>query len=113
MAAPLLVLVEGVDGEAGEQLGVEVGGLLWHDVHGERDVLELVERDGLDEKGHVGFAAGDQAYRLVDFADEADVAQLGDGVGAEAEDTIEDDGMELDDVELGLTGGNVRQLLGD
>ena len=49
-------LVEGVDGQAAEEFGVEVGGFLRHDVAGERDVAELVESDWPDEEGDVGFA---------------------------------------------------------
>ena len=103
----LAFLVEGVDGEAAEELGVEVGGLLGHDVAGEGDVLELVEGDGLDEEGDVGFAFGDHGDGFVGFADVADAAEAGDGVLIEAEELVEDDAVELDDVELALAGGDV------
>ena len=51
-------LVEGVDGEAGEEFGVEVGGFLGHDFVGEGDVAHLGEGDGADEEGYVGFVVG-------------------------------------------------------
>lgn len=67
-------LVEGVDGEAAQEFGVEVGGFLRHDVAGEGDVAELVEGDGTDEEGDVGFAGFDQTDGFCGFADVADVA---------------------------------------
>ena len=78
-----------------------------HDVAGEGDVAELVEGDGFDEECDVGFAGFDQAYGFVGFADVADVAEFGDGVLVEAEETVEDDAVELDDIQLGLAGGDV------
>ena len=64
-------LVEGVDGQAAEEFGVEVGGFLRHDFAGEGDVFQLVEGDGLDEEGDVGVAGFDQADG---FAGVAEVA---------------------------------------
>ena len=57
-------LVEGVDGQAAQEFGVEVGGFLRHDFAGERDVFELVEGDGFDEEGDVGFAGCRPGRRL-------------------------------------------------
>ncbi len=102
----LLCLVEGVDGEAAQEFGVEVGGFLGHDFTGEGDVFELGEGDGFDEEGDVGFAGFDEGYGFVGFADEVDVAEAGDGLLVEAEELVEDDGVELDYVELGLAGGD-------
>ena len=98
-------LVEGIDGEAAEEFGVEVGGFLGHDFAGERDIAELIEGDGLDEESDVGVAGIDHGDRLLGVADVADVAEAGDGVGIEAEDVIENDGVELGDAELTLLGG--------
>src|SRR5712675_1150424 len=67
-------LVEGVYGEAAEEFGVEVGGFLRHDLAGEGDVLELVEGDGLDEEGDVGFAGFDEADGFIGFAEVLDAA---------------------------------------
>ena len=84
-----------------------------HDVAGEGDVAELVEGDGLDEEGNVGVAGLDQGDGFVGLADVADVAETGDGLLIEAEELVEDDAVELDDVELGLAGGDVLELGGD
>ena len=42
-----------------------------------------------------------------------DVAEFGNGVLAEAEDTVEEDGVELDYIELGLTAGQGGESNGD
>ena len=57
--------------------------------------------------------AGDQGDGFVGLADVADVAEAGDGVLIEAEELVEDDGVELDDVELGLAGRDVFEGLRD
>jgi hypothetical protein len=108
-----LFLVEGVDGEAAEELGVEVGGLLGHDVSCEGDIPELVERDGLDEECDVGVALGDHGDGLVGLADVTDAAEASDGLLVEAEELVEDDAVELDDVELALARGQVFEFGGD
>ena len=84
-----------------------------HDIAGEGDVFELIEGDGFDEEGYVGFAAGDQADGFVGFADIADVAEAGDGFLVQAEELVEDDAVELDDVELALAGREVGECGGD
>src|SRR5690348_133470 len=90
-------LVEGVDGEAAEELGVEVGGFLRHDFAGEGDVFELIEGDGLDQKGDVGFAGFDERDGFAGFAEVLDVTGGADLVFGEAEELIEHDGVELCD----------------
>ncbi len=52
-------LVQGVERKPAEQLGVEVGRLLRHDLATQGDLLHLLQRDRLDEKGNVGLAASD------------------------------------------------------
>ena len=91
----LSVSVEGVDGQAAEEFGVEVGGFLRHDFAREGDVFELVEGDGFDEEGDVGFAGFDEANRFGSFAQVLDVAGGADLVFGEAEKVIEHDGVEL------------------
>jgi hypothetical protein len=97
--------VEGVHGEAGEEFGVEVGGLLGHDFEVEADVFHLLEGDRLDEEGNVGVAAADLSESVVGFAEVADVVAGADGFFVEAEQFFEDDFVELDDVEFTLARG--------
>ena len=73
----------------------------------------MVEGDGFDEEGDVGFAGGDEGYGFVGFADVLDAAEAGDGVLIEAEELVEDDAVELDYVEVGLAGGDVGEFGGD
>jgi hypothetical protein len=61
-------LVESVDREAAQQFGVEVGRLLRHHIARERDVLQLLQGNRLDQKGDIGLAVGDQRRRLVGLA---------------------------------------------
>ena len=81
-------LVEGVHGEAAQELGVEVGGFLGHHVAGEGDVAQLVEGDGLDEEGDVGFAGVNLGYGFGGVAEIADVFQAGDGFVGEVEEML-------------------------
>jgi len=106
-------LVEGIYGEAAEEFGVEVGGFLRHDLAGERDVLELVEGDRLDEEGDVGFAGVDQRDGFAGLAQVLNAAGGADLVFSQAEETVEDDGVELRDPELALFGGEVCEKRGD
>src|SRR6185437_8279971 len=82
-------LIQRVDREAAEELGIEVGGLLWHHVASKRDIAELVEGDGLDEEGNIGLARMDHVLRFAGLANEFDVAELGDAFRREAEDAVE------------------------
>ncbi len=108
-------LVEGVDGQSAEELGVEVGGLLGHDVAGKRDVVELLESDGPDEEGDVGVSGLNLGNGFLGVAEIADVFEVGDGLVGEAEKVLEHDAVELDDVELGLAIGDpgVKRLEND
>ena len=94
-AVDVVVSVEGVDGEAAEEFGIEVGGFLRHDFAGEGDVFELVEGDGFDEEGDVGFAGFDEGDGFVGFAEVLDVAVARILSSVEAEEMVEDDGVEL------------------
>jgi len=106
-------LVEGVDGQAAEEFGVEVGGLLGHDVAGEGDVFKLVEGDGLDEEGEVGGAGLDEGHGFGGVAEVADVTGGFDFIGAEAEQVVEEDSVEFGDLELALFGGDLGEEGGD
>ena len=61
------------------------------------------------KEGDVGFAGLDEGDGFVGLADVTDVAEAGDGLLVEAEELVEDDAVELDDVELGLAGGDVLE----
>src|SRR5580658_6914092 len=89
------VSIEGVDGEAAEELGVEVGGFLRHDFAGERDIAKLVEGDGFDQEGDVGVARFDEADGFAGFSEVLDVAGGANFIFGEADEMFEDDGVEL------------------
>src|SRR5271170_2290649 len=108
-----LELVEGVDGEAAEELGVEIGGFLRHDFAGERDVFELVKGDGLDEEGDVGLAGFDERDGFAGLAEVLDVAGRADLVFGEAEEVVEHYDVELRDAELALSWGQVLEKRAD
>ena len=55
---------------------------------------------GLMRKATSASPESTRATASCGVADEADVAEAGDGVLVEAEELVEDDGVELDDVEL-------------
>ncbi len=61
-----------------------------HDFAGERDVFELVEGDGFDEEGDVGFAGFDEGDGFGGFADVVDVAEARMLSSVEAEELVED-----------------------
>ena len=97
--------VQGIDGKAAEQLGEEVGGLLGHDVAGKGDFAELLHGDGVGEEGDVGFAAADLVNGFGGVAQVADVGLLADLFLVEAEQAVEDDGVQMAEVELALAFG--------
>ncbi len=46
-------------------------------------------------------------------AEIAEISEVADGLGVQAQELAEQDGVELDDVELALAGGKVGELFGD
>ena len=101
---PFLASIEGIDGEAAQELRVEVGGLLGHHVSGEGDLAELIERDGIHEEGDVGAAFGDLLDGFAGVADVAQVTLLADRLRSDAEELIENQRVQADDIELALAG---------
>ena len=102
-------LVQRIDGQAAEQFGEEVGGLLGHDVAGESDFAELLHGDGVGEEGDVGFAAAGLVYGFGGVAQVADVGLLADLFRVEAEQAVEDDGVQMAEVELALAIGQIGE----
>ena len=51
---PRRLLVEGIDRQSAEQLGVEVGGFLGHDFAGEGNVADLRHAAGIHQESDVG-----------------------------------------------------------
>ena len=84
-----------------------------HDFAGERDVFELVEGDGFDEEGDVGFAGFDEGDCFGGFAEVLDVAGGADLVFGEAEEMVEDYGVELGYSELALADWETGEEEGD
>ena len=66
-----------------------------HDFAGEGDVLELIERDGFDEEGDVGFARFDQSNGFGGFPEVLNISGGADLVIGEAEKMVEDYSVEL------------------
>ena len=50
-------LIEGIDCQSAEKLGVEVGGFLGHDFAGKRNVSDLRHTAGVHEENNVGTRA--------------------------------------------------------
>ena len=57
-------LVEGVDGQAAEEFGVEVGGFLGQDFAGKCDVANLLHANWIHQEGGLRFAAADLCQRV-------------------------------------------------
>ena len=106
-------LLQRIDGEAAEQFGEEVGGFLRHDVAGEGDFAELLHGDGVGEEGDVGLAAPDLVDGFGGVAEVAEVGLFADLFGVEAEQAVEDDGVQMAQVELALAFGQIGQRGGD
>lgn len=73
-----------------------------HDFAGEGDVFELVEGDGFDEEGDVGFAGLNERDGFGGFAEVLDAAECADFFFGEAEDMVEDYGVKLGNSQLAL-----------
>ena len=74
-----------------------------------RDFSQLVHGDRVGEEGDVGFSAAHLVDGFVGVAKIADVCLLADFLRVEAEQLVEDDGVELAQVELALVFGQVGQ----
>ena len=99
-------LVQRINGQAAEQFGEEVGGLLGHDVASEGNFSQLFHGDGVGEEGDVGFAAADLVDSFAGVAQVTNVGLLADFFSVEREQPVEDDGVELGEVELALARGD-------
>ena len=102
-------LVQRIDGQAAEQLGEEVGGFLGHHVAGKGDFPELLHGDGVGEESDVGLAAAHLVDGFGGVAQVADVGLLADLFRVEAEQAVEDDGVQMAQVELALTFGQIGE----
>src|SRR5580658_1956390 len=107
------LLVQRIDGEAAEELGEKVGGLLGHYVAGEGYFPKLLHGNRVGEKGDVGFAAADLVNGFGGVAEIAEVGLLADLLGVEAEEAVENDGVKMTQVELALALGQVGKGGGD
>ncbi len=107
------ILVQRIDGQAAEQFGEEVGGFLRHHVAGKGHFPELLHGDGVGEEGDVGLAAADLVHGFAGVAQVAQVGLLADLFGVQAEQAVEDDGVQVAQVELALALGQVGQRGGD
>ena len=80
-----------------------------HDVAGEGYFAKLFHGDGVGEEGDVGFAAADLVDGFGGIAQVADVGLLADLFGVEAEEAVEEDGVEMAEVELALALGQIGE----
>ena len=101
------VLVKRIDGQAAEELGEEVGGLLRHHVAGEGYFPELLHGNWVGEEADVCFASANLLYGFGSVTEVAEVGLLADFFGIEAEKAVEDDGVQVAQVELALALGQV------
>ena len=98
-------LVQRIDGEAAEEFGEEVGGLLGHDIAGEGNFPELFHGDGVGEENDIGFATANLVDGFGSVAQVAEVCLLADLLFVEAEDAVEQDGVQVAQVQSALPLG--------
>ncbi len=70
---------------------------------------ELLHGNGVGEESDVGFATADLLHRFGCVAQIAKVGLVADLFGVKAEQTVEDDGVQVAQVELTLALGHVGQ----
>src|ERR1017187_1868689 len=87
--------VERIDGQAAEQFREKVGGLLGHHVAGKGNFPELLHGDGVGEENDIGFAAANLFYCFAGVTQVANVGLLANLFGVQAEQAVEDDGVEM------------------
>src|SRR5580693_1255924 len=77
-------LIEGIDRQSAEELGVEVGGFLGHDFAGEGNVADLRDAAGIHQENNIGARAGFQVRQgLGGIAHVRDVLLMANGFFAE------------------------------
>jgi hypothetical protein len=82
-------LLQRVNREAAQQLGVEVGGLLRQDFAGEGDVTDLADAAGIHEECDVGAARADGGQSFRGVADVGKVSLFADGFFRQADDAFQ------------------------
>jgi len=95
-------LIQRVDCKPAQQLGVEIGRLLRHDVSGERDLLKLLERNRLNQKGDIRLARGDLIDGFRGFAQKSYISELCNPLLRKPKDAVEQNGMQLHNIQLRL-----------
>src|SRR5581483_6154679 len=73
---PGLPSLQGIDGQAAQQLRIEVGGLLRQDFPGKRDVAHLAHADRIHQERDVRISATHAHHCFGCIADIADIALL-------------------------------------
>src|SRR5581483_898930 len=104
-----MVLVQRIDGQAAEQLGIEVSGFLRHHLSGKGHFFQLLHRDRICEKRHVRVAASHLLDCLCGVAQVADIGLLANLFCIEAQQPLEHERMQLRQIELALPFRHVGQ----
>src|ERR1039458_886776 len=106
--SPIQILIERIDGQSAEELGVEVGGFLGHDLAGEGDVADLLHAARIHQESDIGVRAVCVAYLrqgLGSIADVGDVLLVADRFLGKVQDLFQQTLVQLDHVQRLLADG--------
>ena len=100
--------IQRIDCQPAQQLGIKVGRLLRHHIAGERDIAQLVERNGLDQEGKSASPActcstASGASRIKRTLPSCVI------LSCEPKNTVQQKAVQLHHVELCLPRGNACQ----
>lgn len=112
MAVPTRGLVEGIDRQSAEKLGVEVGGFLGHDFTGEGNIADLGYAARIHQENNVGTRAALQMRQgLGGIANVGNILLVADGFFSKVQNIFQQDLMELHNVKRLLTYGKAGKVL--
>ena len=104
------MLIEGINRQSAEQLGIEVGGFLRHDFAGEGDVANLRDAAGIHQENDIGRRAALQVREgLSGIADVGNILLVADGFFRKVQDSFQQYFMQLHHVERLLADGKAAE----
>lgn len=94
------LFVQRVERQAGEQLGIEPGGLLRHGLPGVRNLADLFDAGRIDKKDALAFPGTRRCQGLGKMARIGEVFLLGEAFRADAQHPLQDDLVQKGDVQV-------------
>jgi hypothetical protein len=93
--------IQRIDGKTAQEFGIEVRGLLGHDIAGEGNFTQLTQRDGIGQESHVRFSSRETcSSRFAGIAQIAQVLLLKNRFRGDAQQLFQHQRVQLRQIEL-------------